>query len=173
MSDTLSAPFETANEEGLSGLVPAGNYPVEIVDAKVARLKSDKGEAVNLTMVIDGGEYDGRHLFPKYILEHESEAAQAYGRKKFKSLLDAILVTGTITDVSPLIGKRCIAVVGIRKDESGQFDDQNEVKRVKPLVASWNGSRPASKTSEVLEEASTTPKAFEAVDAKMNDEVPF
>jgi hypothetical protein len=174
MSDTLSAPFDTENEEGLSGLVPAGKYPAQIVDAKVASLKSGKGEAVDVTWVIDGGEYDNRHLFQKIILEHESEAAQAYGRRKFKSLLDALLISGTVTSVQPLIGKQAMLTVGIRKDEGGQYDDQNEVKKVNPLVASWNGPKPASKpTADVLKDASTTSKAFEAVDTKMDDAIPF
>jgi uncharacterized protein DUF669 len=174
MSDALSAPFETANEEGLSGLIPAGNYPAQIVDAKVGSLKSGKGEAVDITWVLDGGEYDNRHLFQKIILEHESGPAQAYGRKKFKSLLDACLIRETVTSVTPLLGKKAMLTVGIRKDESGQYDDQNEIKRTKPVVASWNGLKPASKpTAAVLKEASTTTKAFEAVDTKMNDSIPF
>src|SRR5262249_26901044 len=104
MSESLSQPFDTANEEGLGALTPPANYPAEIVEAKVNRLKSGKGEAIDISWVIDGGEYDNRYLFQKIILEHESEAAQAFGRRKFKSLLDALLIKDTVTNVGVLVG---------------------------------------------------------------------
>jgi hypothetical protein len=68
--------------------------------------------------------------------------------------------------------------VGIRKDESGRYADKNEVKRVTPLIASWNGPKPAATvkgngTAALTKEASTTPKAFDAIDEMLNDEVPF
>jgi hypothetical protein len=58
-----------------------------------------------------------------------------------------------------------ISVV-IRKDQSGQYADKNEVSRVNPVVA-WNG------TKQLLKEASSTSKAFEATDEKLNDKVPW
>ena len=174
MSDTLTTPFETENEAGVDGLIPEGRYPAEIVDAKVGSLKSGRGEAVDLTWVIEGGEYDGRHLWQKIILQHDSDAAQAFGRKKFKSLLDAVLITETLTSVKPLIGKRAMLTVGVRKDENGQYDDQNEIKRVKPLVSSCNGSKPALSTkADLLKDASPAKPGFKAENPDMSDEIPF
>ena len=68
-----------------------------------------------------------------------------------------------------LLCKPCLISVIVHKDKTGQYADKNEIARVMP-VTSWNGPKPAA---QVLKEASSTPKAFEAVDKKLNDEVPF
>jgi len=89
---------------------------------------------------------------------------------KFKDLCAACGITGVVTDLDPLCYKTCVITVMIRKDKEGQYEDKNEVTRVAPL-GSWNGSKPPDR--QLLKEASTTPKAFEATSEKFDDEIPW
>jgi hypothetical protein len=57
--------------------------------------------------------------------------------------------------------------VKIRKDKDGQYEDKNEVARVSPVI-NWNGSK-----AQLLKQASSTPKAFEATNQKLDDEIPW
>jgi hypothetical protein len=178
MTTVLDTAFDVANEEGTPAfeLIPAGKYKAEIVKAFVAPTKNGKGQAVNLHWTITEGDYEKRLLFQSLLLKHESVDAQRFGRQKFKDVCVAVGINESITDVEKLLYNPCIIHVGIRKDESGCYADKNEVKRVTPLIASWNGPKPAVKgngTAALTKEASTTPKAFEAVDANLNDAVPF
>ena len=171
-SNTLEIGFDVDNEEGTPPmtLLPKGKYKAEITNATVGPTKNGKGQAVSLTWTITEGEYENRLLFQRILIEHESEEAQKFGRMKFKDLCAACGITGVVTDLDPLCYKTCVISVVIRKDKEGQYEDKNEVARVAPLV-SWNGSKPAER--QVLKEASTTPKAFEAAKEKLDDEIPW
>ena len=169
---TLDTGFDVDNEEGTPplSLLPKGKYKAEITSATVGPTKNGKGQAVSLTWTITEGEYENRLLFQRILIQHESEEAQKFGRMKFKDLCAACGITGVVTDLDPLCYKTCVITVVIRKDKEGQYEDKNEVTRVAPLV-SWNGSKPAER--QVLKEASTTPKAFEAAKEKLDDEIPW
>src|SRR5262249_15585507 len=170
-SDTLEQAFDVEKEEGTKPfeLLPAGKYKAEITNATVGPTKNGKGQAVNLQWVIAEGEHESRLLFQNLLIQHESPEAQKFGRQKFKDVCAACGVTGSITDLNVLCYKTCVITLKIRKDPSGQYEDRNEVSRVQPVVA-WNGSKPAA---QLLKEASSTPKSFDATDEKMNDEIPF
>ena len=71
-----------------------------------------------------------------------------------------------VVDGGPGTGP-ALSTLKIRKDKDGQYEDKNEVARVSPAV-SWNGSK-----AQLLKQASSTPKAFEAIDQKLNDEIPW
>jgi Protein of unknown function (DUF669) len=170
-SDTLDAGFDVDNEEGTPplSLLPKGKYKAEITDATVGPTKNGKGQAVSLTWTITEGEYEHRLLFQRILIQHDSPEAQKFGRMKFKDVCAACGITGTITDLSVLCLKPCLVSVTVRKDEGGQYDDKNEISRVSPVV-NWNGDE---KKRQLLKDASATPKAFEATDEKLNDEIPW
>jgi len=167
-STVLEIPFDVEQEEGTLAreLLPAGKYKAEISTATVGPTKNGKGQAVSLTWTITEGEYEKRLLFQNILIQHESLDAQRFGRQKFKDVCNACGITNQVTDLDVLLYKPCMISVGIRKDKEGQYPDKNEVARVSPIV-SWNG------TKKLLKEASSTTKAFEASDQKMNDEIPF
>jgi len=169
---TLDTGFDVDNEEGTPPLsvLPKGKYKAEITSATVGPTKNGKGQAVSLTWTITEGEYENRLLFQRILIQHESEEAQKFGRMKFKDLCAACGITGVVTDLDPLCYKTCVITVMIRKDKEGQYEDKNEVTRVAPL-GSWNGSKPPDR--QLLKEASTTPKAFEATSEKFDDEIPW
>jgi hypothetical protein len=170
-TNTLSIAFDTQNEEGTPPLtlLPAGKYAAEIVDATVGPTKNLKGQAVTLQWRITEGDYQNRLLFHRILIEHESEDAQRFGRQKFKDVCIACGIVDPVTDLSVLCFKPCTISVAIRHDKTGEYEPQNEVKRVMPLVAPWN----ADPKQRVLREASTTPKSFEATNELPNDKIPF
>ena len=167
----LDEPFDADTEEGTPPreLLPAGKYKAEITAATVAPTKNGRGQMVNLTWTIVEGDHEKRLVFQNILIQHDSPDAQKFGRQKFKDVCVACGVTGQVTDLAVLLYKTCVITVIIRKDKDGQYPDKNEIARVMPIV-SWNGSKPAA---QVLKEASSTPKAFKAVDKELNDEIPW
>jgi len=148
LSTVLDQAFDTANEEGSPAFepVPKGQYVASITDAKVGALKSGKGQAINLTWEISGGQHDGRLIFDRVIVQHESTQAMKFGRRKLKDIADACGVTGSITDLSVLLNKPCSIYVKIEQDDAGEYPPKNRVGRVKPLAvasAKANGGKPA------------------------------
>ena len=170
MSNTLETAFDVDNEEGTPPreLLPGGKYKAEITTATVGPTKNGRGQAVGLTWCITEGDFEKRLVFQNILIQHDSADAQRFGRQKFKDVCVACGATGQVTDLDVLLYKPCVITVVIRKDKDGQYPDKNEVARVMPIV-SWNGPKPAA---QVLKEASSTPKAFEAVDKDLNDEIP-
>ena len=81
LSSTLSEAFDTANEEGSPAFEPLspGAYVASIIDAKVGPLKSGKGQAVLLQWEIQGGANQGRVIFDRVIVAHESAEAMRAG----------------------------------------------------------------------------------------------
>jgi hypothetical protein len=171
MSTVLETAFDVENEEGTPPreLLPAGKYKAVITTATVGPTKNGRGQAVNLTWSIDEGEHEKRLVFQSCLLQHDSADAQRFGRQKFKDVCSACGITEPVTDLNVLEYKPCVITVIIRRDKTGEYADKNEVARVSPPV-SWNGPKQAA---DLLKEASTTPKAFEADGKAMNDEIPW
>jgi hypothetical protein len=167
-STTLDIPFDVENEEGTPPreLLPAGKYKAQIVTATVGPTKNGKGQAVSLTWSIAEGEFENRLVFQNILIQHESPDAQRFGRQKFKDVCSSCGITVPVTDLDVLLYKPCMISVVVRRDKDGQYADKNEIARVNPIV-SWNG------TKQLLKEASSTTKASEAADEKLNDEVPW
>ena len=141
LSTTLDEAFNTQTEEGTPDLqpLPAGNYVATIVDAKVGPLKSGKGQAVLLRWKIQDGANQGRLIFDRVIVAHESAEAMKFGRRKLKDIADACSVKGLITDLTVLLNKPCSVYVKIEQDQNGEYPPRNGIGRVKPVVAKTNG----------------------------------
>jgi len=171
-STTLDEAFDVESEEGTPprDLLPAGKYRAEISTATVGPTKNGRGQAVSLTWTIVGGDHDKRLLWQQILVQHESADAQRFGRQKFKDVCSACGITKPVTDLDVLLYKACTISVIVRKDKDGQYPDKNEVSNVKPVIASWNGAKPAA---DVLKEASATPKSFNSKNDPMSDEIPF
>ena len=136
LSSTLSEAFDTATEEGTPAFEPLspGNYVASIIDAKVGPLKSGKGQAVLLQWEVRDGANQGRLIFDRVIVAHESAEATKFGRRKLKDIADACGVKDSITDLSVLLNKPCSIFVKIEQDDAGEFPPKNRVGRVKPIA---------------------------------------
>ena len=137
LTSTLSEAFDTANEEGSPAFEPLspGAYVASIIDAKVGPLKSGKGQAVLLQWEIQGGANQGRVIFDRVIVAHESAEAMKFGRRKLKDVAEACGVTDSITDLSVLLNKPCSVRVKIEQDKNGEYPPRNGIGRVKPVAA--------------------------------------
>ena len=137
LSTTLDEAFNTQTEEGTPDFqpLPAGNYVAAIVDAKVGLLKSGKGQAVLLQWEVQGGTNQGRLIFDRVIVAHESAEAMKFGRRKLKDIADACGVKDSITDLTVLLNKPCSIYVKIEQDDAGEYPPKNRVGRVKPNAA--------------------------------------
>src|SRR6516164_3449189 len=142
LSTTLDEAFNTQTEEGTPDFqpLPAGNYVATIVDAKVGPLKSGKGQAVLLQWEVQGGAYQGRLIFDRVIVAHESAEAMKFGRRKLKDIADACGIKDSITDLSVLLNKSCSIYVKIEQDDSGEYPPKNRVGRVKPIAGPAKGN---------------------------------
>ena len=138
LSTTLDEAFNTQTEEGTPDFqpLPAGNYVATIVDAKVGPLKSGKGQAVLLQWEVQGDANQGRLIFDRVIVAHESAEAMKFGRRKLKDIADACGVKDSITDLSVLLNKPCSIYVKIEQDDAGEYPPKNVVGRVKAIAAS-------------------------------------
>jgi hypothetical protein len=171
-STTLDIAFDADNEEGTPEreLLPAGRYEAEVTTATVGLLKNGKGTAVNLTWTIIRGPHEKRLVFQNILLTHESPDAQRFGRGRFKDLCVACNVTGEVTDLGVLLYKPCLITVSVRKDKDGQYPDKNEVARIMPFVANWNGD--LSKVVK-LPPTSKPPTSNGGGTPPLNDKIPF
>jgi hypothetical protein len=142
LSSVLTEAFDTANEEGTPAfqLLSPGSYVATIVDAGAGPLKSGKGQAVSLQWEIQGGANQGRLIFDRVIVSHESAEAMKYGRRKLKDIADACGVNDPITDLTVLLNKPCSIYVKVEHDDAGDFPPKNRVGRVRPLQAKTNGT---------------------------------
>jgi hypothetical protein len=154
LSSVLSEAFDTATEEGTPAfeLLSPGNYVATIIDVKVGPLKSGKGQAILLKWEIQGRtasllEWEvqdrtsqGRVIFDRVIVAHESAEAMKYGRRKLKDIADACGVKDSITDLTVLLNKPCSIYVMVEQDDAGEYPPKNRVGRVRPLQAKTNGT---------------------------------
>jgi hypothetical protein len=144
LTTTLVEAFNTAKEEGSPDFepIPKGQYVASITDAKVGPLKSGKGQAVQLTWKIEGGQYANRLIFDRVIVAHESAEATKFGRRKLKDIADACSVKGHITDLTVLLNKPCSVYVKIEQDDAGEYPPKNRIGRVKPVAPVKTNDKP-------------------------------
>ena len=138
LTTVLNEAFNTATEEGTPAFEPLspGNYVASIIDAKVGPLKSGKGQAVLLQWEVRDGANQGRLIFDRVIVAHESAEAMKFGRRKLKDIADACGVKDSITDLTVLLNKPCSIYVKIEHDDAGEYPPKNRVGRVQPIAKS-------------------------------------
>jgi hypothetical protein len=127
--------FDPEVEEGSQPyeLLPKGKYVAEAIHASLATTKNGQGQILNLTMDIKEGEYAGRQVYPRMIVQHTSEKAMKFGRQKVKDLCVACGITEKVTDLEVFLHKPIVIQVGVEKSKDDQYDDKNVVKRFLPM----------------------------------------
>jgi hypothetical protein len=125
--------FDPSQEEGTKfDPLPIGVYLAQIIEAAVTVPQSLDGYGINTTWEIIEGEYEGRRVWQRIILQHSSTEAQRIGRRELKDLCDACGISKGFNSVEPLKFIHCKIRVGIEKDKNGVYDDKNKVTRVCP-----------------------------------------
>jgi hypothetical protein len=115
--------------------IPPGEYVAEIVASDVTTTKAGNGEMLKLQFKVIEGSFEGRVIFDQLCYRHENATAQLIAQQRLKAICDAVGFKGNLQDSEDLHYQPMRIKVGIRKDKTGQYSDQNDIKGVKPLSA--------------------------------------
>lgn len=126
MAQIMFDATQVAPQEPLSP-IPAGVYLAHIIDSEVRPLKSGMGQALALTFEVLEGPYRGRKVFTQLNVQHRgSPDAERIAQAQLSALCHATGVL-KLSDSTQLHMRPVRIRVKIRKDESGQYGDRNEV----------------------------------------------
>jgi hypothetical protein len=126
--DTNSAPKRESNYE----LLPAGWYTAQVIESEIVPLKSGQGQALKLTFDVLQDGYRNRKVWSRLNVRHSgSPQAESIAQQQLRELCESVGIV-RMQDTTELHNKPVQIKVKIRKDESGQYEDQNEVTGYKP-----------------------------------------
>ena len=112
-------------------LLPLGWYTAQISESSVVTLKSGNGQAIKLTFDIISGDYRGRKVWAQLNVRHTNPKAETIAQQHLRELMESIGLA-RFTDTVELHNKPLQIKVKVRKDDTGQYEDQNEVTGYKP-----------------------------------------
>ncbi len=107
--------------------VPAGTYLASIEESEIKETKSRSGQILNLTWRVLDGQFKGRKVFDRVNIVNQNPKATEIGQRQLSAICHAANVL-QLNDTQQLHGIPMTIKVIIRKDETGQYADQNEVK---------------------------------------------
>ena len=125
--DTGSVEKRESNYE----LLPAGWYTAQATESEIVPLKSGNGSALKLTFEVLAEAYRGRKLWVRLNVRHANPQAEHIAQQQLRELCDSIGLA-RFNETSELHYKPVQVKVKIRKDDTGQYEDQNEVSGFKP-----------------------------------------
>lgn len=125
--DTGSVEKRESNYE----LLPAGWYTAQAVESEIVPLKSGNGSALKLTFEVLAEAHRGRKLWVRLNVRHSNPQAEQIAQQQLRELCDSIGLA-RFSDTAELHYKPVQVKVKIRKDDTGQYEDQNEVSGFKP-----------------------------------------
>ena len=157
MSNAFS--FNPVEQEGSNfGLIPAGDYAAQIIEAVISQPKSGDGQMLVLTWKITEGDHENRLLWQPLCYQHSNQQTQDIARRTLKDICVALGVTEQVRDPEVFKFKPARVRISIESDKNGQFDDQNRIKRVQPLATKPEPT-PASTPSASPATPKVAPKA--------------
>lgn len=125
------------------GPIPAGRYELQAIEADVKPANSGRGEVLSLTYEVIGGEYNGRKIWERMNIAHESPVAQKIGQEQLSALCHA---TGElqISDTEQLLWKPFQADLKTETypKSDGSTGERNAVKK---YIFDVDGAPPAAK----------------------------
>jgi hypothetical protein len=114
-------------------LLPAGWYTAQVTESEIVPLKSGNGQALKLTIEVLQDGYRGRKVWARLNVRHTNQQAESIAQQQLRELCESIGLA-RFRDTSELHNKPMQIKVKIRKDETGQYEDQNEVSGFKPAA---------------------------------------
>jgi hypothetical protein len=114
-------------------LLPAGWYTAQVTESEIAPLKSGNGQALKLTIEVLQDGYRGRKVWARLNVRHTNQQAESIAQQQLRELCESIGLA-RFRDTTELHNKPMQIKVKIRKDETGQYEDQNEVSGFKPAA---------------------------------------
>ena len=121
--------FDTSSVEKRESnfdLLPAGWYVAQVVESEVLPLKSGLGKALKLTFSVLTEGFVNRKVWARLNVQHTNPKTEKISQEQLRELCDSIGVV-RFNDTSELHNKPVQIRVKIRKDDTGQYEDQNEI----------------------------------------------
>jgi hypothetical protein len=140
-------------------LLPAGWYTAQAVESEIVPLKSGNGQAIKLTFEVLTQGYRGRKLWVRLNVRHTNPEAERIAQQQLRELCDSIGLV-RFNDTVELHNKPVQVKVKIRKDDTGQYEDQNEISGFKPATGAAQpgpGAAPAARPAATSPAASSAP----------------
>ena len=107
-------------------LLPAGSYIAQIEESEIKATKAGTGQMLKLKWRVVDGQYANRVLFQQINIVNQNPKAEEIGQRQLSSLCHAVGVL-KLNDTAQLHAKPVKIKVKIRVDDTGKYDDQNEV----------------------------------------------
>lgn len=138
-------------------LLPAGWYTAQITESSIEPLRSGNGEALKLTFQILQDGYNGRKVWSRLNVKHTNAQTEKIAQQQLAELIDATGIGKIHRDTSELHMRPVQIRVKIRKDETGQYEDSNDVAGFRAL----SGGSPTQMPGPVVAAAaaSAAPRA--------------
>lgn len=113
-------------------LLPAGWYNAMIDESGINPTKDGVGAYLQLRFSVIDGQYQGRKVFARLNIRNANQTAQEIAYKQLSAIAHSVGVL-QVQDSSQLHGIPLKIRVRIRKDPSGQYEDQNEINGYKNI----------------------------------------
>ena len=123
-------------------LLPAGWYNAMIDESTINPTKDGVGEYLQLRFSVIDGQYQGRKVFARLNIRNANQTAQEIAYKQLSAIAHSVGVL-QVQDSSQLHGIPLKIRVRIRKDPSGQYEDQNEINGYKNINEAVQGQAAA------------------------------
>ena len=123
-------------------LLPAGWYNTMIDESGINPTKDGVGAYLQLRFSVIDGQYQGRKVFARLNIRNANQTAQEIAYKQLSAIAHSVGVL-QVQDSSQLHGIPLKIRVRIRKDPSGQYEDQNEINGYKNINEAVQGQAAA------------------------------
>lgn len=136
--------------------IPSGWYDVRITESEMKPTKDGTGTRLALTLEVIGGQYNNRKLFEGLNLRNNNPQTVEIAYAQLSAICHACGVL-QLQDSQQLHNVPFRVKVAIRKDPTGQYEPQNQIKAYMPANYTENGVDPVARTA--AENASANPQA--------------
>jgi hypothetical protein len=111
--------------------LPAGDYPVVIIESAMKPTKNGQGQYLELKIQVCSGKYQNRQLFDRLNLVNSNDQAVQIAKGTLSAICRAVNVL-TPNDSSELHLKKMLATVKVKPDQNG--NPRNEISGYKPFT---------------------------------------
>lgn len=106
--------------------VPAGVYVAKAIETDLRELKSGNGTGLSVQFEIIDGQFINRRIFSNLNVKHNNQTAERIGQEQLSAFCKAVGIN-KLKNTDDLVNKPLKIKVKIRKDESGNYGDRNEI----------------------------------------------
>ena len=118
--------------------IPAGVYTAHITESDERPLKSGAGRCIALTFEVLSGPFARRKVWAQINYRHTNADAERIGQAQLSALCHAVGVLRP-QDTSQLHMRPVQIRVKIRKDDTGQYGDKNEISGFEAVPSGAGG----------------------------------